>query len=67
MVIEVVVALEFVRRISYLVEVLTDMVAEILSVSNCVEVSGDVNTNTSVAVITALDLLMSVPSEEFSC
>ena len=58
--------LEFIVLVSYLVEVLSDIVVKALAISIGVEMLADVNVNVSAAVITALEFPMPMPSKEFS-
>ena len=74
-----VVVLEFVVPVSYFVEVLSNVLVEALlavgigveglpdEIAVGVEVLADVNVNLLAAVINALDVPMSIPSEEISC
>ena len=56
-----VVVLEVVVPLSYLVEVLSDVVVETLAIDIGVEVLADMNVTVSAAVMTALELPMPVP------
>ena len=60
------VVLVFVKRISYFVEVLSDVV-ERLAIGARVEVLAGVKTTLLAVVMTALELPMPIPYKEFSC
>ena len=62
-----VVVLEVVVPLSYLVEVLSDVVVETLAIDIGVEVLADMNVTISAAVMTALELPMPILLDGFSC
>ena len=62
-----VLGLEFVVPVSYLLEVLSDMMVGALAVGIGAEVLGDLDVNVSAAVMTALEFSMSIPLEELNC